>query len=247
MQEIVEGFILKERDYLESSKILDVFTKKYGIISVISKGCKKPKSHLCSLSSKMIYGNLNIYYKEGKLSTLVDIDLINNLNTIKKDILKISYVTYLMELIFQVVKQIEDYEELYDIFISTVLKINNNLDPTVLTNILELKLLEYLGVSPTIDYCSICGSKDNIVTLSIEKHGLICKNCRTNESIYSLDSIKHIRMYSYLDINKISKIEVDKKVKEEIDKYLNNYYDRYTGLYLNSKEFIKKIKDITED
>lgn len=247
MQEVVEGFIIKERDYLESSKILDVFTKKYGIISVISKGCKKPKSSLCSLSSKMTYGNLNIYYKEGKLSTLTNIDLINSLSTIKKDILKISYTTYIMELVFQVVKQIDIYEEIYDLFIDTVLKINDNLDPLVLTNILELKLLDYLGVSPMLDNCSICGSKDNIVTLSLEKHGLLCKNCRTNEYLYSLDAIKHIRMYSYLDISKISKIEVNEKVKEEINKYLDRYYEKYTGLYLNSKEFIKRIKEISED
>ena len=247
MQEKVEGFVVKERDYLESSKILDLFTKKYGIISVISKGCKKPKSSLCSLSSKMTYGNFGIYYKEGKLSTLATIDSINNLNTIKKDILKISYTTYLMELVFQVVKQVDMYEEIYDLFISTILKINDNLDPLVLTNILELKLLDFLGVSPIVDSCSICGSKDNIVTISLEKHGLLCKECRTNETLYSLDAIKHIRMYSYLDISKISKIEVKKEVKEEIDKYLNNYYERYTGLYLNSKEFIDKVKKMTED
>jgi len=247
MQETVEGFIIRERDYLESSKILDIFTKKYGIISVISKGCKKPKSSLCSLSSKMTYGNFNIYYKEGKLSTLTNIDSINNLNVIKKDILKISYVTYIMELIFQVVKQVDTYEEIYDLFISTIIKINDNLDPLVLTNILELKLLNYLGVSPILDSCSICGTKDNIVTISLEKHGLLCKSCRTNEPLYSLDSIKHIRMYSYLDISKISKIEVKKEIKEEINKYLNYYYERYTGLYLNSKDFINRIKELTEE
>ena len=30
MQEIIEGFVLRERDYLESSKIIDIFTKKHG-------------------------------------------------------------------------------------------------------------------------------------------------------------------------------------------------------------------------
>ena len=32
----VIGIVLKERDYGESSKILDVFTKEYGLIGVIS-------------------------------------------------------------------------------------------------------------------------------------------------------------------------------------------------------------------
>lgn len=242
MQEIIEGFVLKDRDYLESSKIMDIFTKKYGVISVISKGCKKPKSLLCSASSKMTYGKFHIYYKEGKLSTLTNVDIINNLSNIKKDILSIGYTTYLMELVFQVAKQVELYDELFDNFINTILKINDNLDAGVLTNILELKLLDYLGVAPSLDSCSVCGNKNNIVNLSLEKHGLVCRDCKTFEKQYSLESIKHIRMYSYLDINKISKIEVNEKVKNEIDSYLNNYYEKYTGLYLNSKDFINKLK-----
>ncbi len=244
MQEIIEGFVLRERDYLESSKIIDIFTKKHGLISVISKGCKRPKSNLCSASSKMTYGKFNIYYKEGKLSTLTNVDVINNLSIIKKDIMKIGYTTYLMELVYQIVKQVDSFEELFDDFISTIMKINENLDSQVLTNILELKLLDYLGVSPTLDSCSLCGNKNNIMNLSLEKHGLLCKDCRTNERIYSIDTIKHIRMYQYLDISKISKVEVSDKVKKEIDRYLGDYYEKYTGLYLNSKEFINKLKDM---
>ena len=37
----LEGIILTETNYGESSKILNVFTKKYGVIGVMSKGCKK--------------------------------------------------------------------------------------------------------------------------------------------------------------------------------------------------------------
>ena len=46
----VEGIILKERDYGESSKILDVFTKEYGLIGILSKGSKKMKSTLSANS-----------------------------------------------------------------------------------------------------------------------------------------------------------------------------------------------------
>ena len=73
----VLGIILKERNYGESSKILDVFTKEYGIIGVISKGSKKIKSTLSGVSTKMTYGVFHIYYKENKLSTLTGVDIIN--------------------------------------------------------------------------------------------------------------------------------------------------------------------------
>ena len=105
-------------------------------------------------------------------------------------------------------------------------------------------MLSFLGVSPILDKCSICGNVTNIVTLSAFKHGLLCKKCVTNERILDMRTIKFIRMYYYLDISKISKIDMDNKVKNEIDDFLNEYYSSYTGLYLNSKKFIDDLKKI---
>ena len=36
-------------------------------------------------------------------------------------------------------------------------------------------------------------------------------------------------------------LKVDDETKNTINKYLDLYYDRYTGLYLNSKDFLKKL------
>jgi DNA repair protein RecO (recombination protein O) len=125
-----------------------------------------------------------------------------------------------------------------------LLKINELFDPLVITNILELKLLSYLGVEPILDRCGKCSTTTNILTLSPDKNGLICRKCRTNEKIVDLKTIKYIRMYYYLDISKISKIEMDNKIKNEIDDFLTNYYHSHTGLYLNSKEFIEDLKKV---
>ena len=72
----VTGIVLKERDYGNSSKILDVFTKEYGLIGIISKGSKKMKSNLSGVSTRLTYGIFHIYYKEDKLSTLNGVDVI---------------------------------------------------------------------------------------------------------------------------------------------------------------------------
>ena len=98
----VLGIILKERDYGESSKILDVLTKEYGIIGVISKGSKKLKSTLSGVSTKLTYGTFHIYYKEDKLSTLTGVDIINPFINLKKNIINFGYATYLSDLVFQV-------------------------------------------------------------------------------------------------------------------------------------------------
>ena len=132
-------------------------------------------------------------------------------------------------------------EEVYNILINGILKINELFDPKVITNIIELKYLDYLGVLPIIDRCSICGNKNNIVTLSSDKGGYLCKTCHTNEPLISDESIKLIRLYYYVDISKIDKLNVSIKNKEEINNFLNLYYERYTGIYLRSKNFLNNI------
>lgn len=238
----IEGIIINEKSYGESSKILDVITKDYGVISFLAKGAKRLKSNLRSLSGRFTYASFEVSYKENKLCTLLSADVINPLNNIKKDIEKISYINYICELTNQVLKQSYN-KKIYDMFINTILKIEDGFDPMVLTNILEIKFLDFLGVAPLLDGCVLCDNK-NVLTLSVEKGGFVCKKHISNDFIVKDKTIKIIRMLKYVDISRISKLSLSDEVKQEINSFLNDYYDKYTGLYLKSKDFLKNIVKI---
>ena len=241
--ESIEGIVISETNYSESSKILNVLTSKYGQIGIISKGCRNMKSKLRGVSRKLIYGTFNIYYKENGLSTLISVDVINSFSKTLMDLEKISYASFIIDLTYQVVKQ-NDSNEIFDLLKNTLIKLEEGLNPLVLTNILELKLLDYLGISPNIDSCCECGSTKSIVTLSSEKGGYICKNCYQNEPLVSEKTVKIIRMYYYVDISSISKLDVSSEVTKEITRFLDDYYARFTGLYIKSKDFIKKVNQL---
>lgn len=246
MQEKLEGIILNETPYKESSKILNIYTKKYGLIGIIAKGAKSLKSPLRATTSKFTYANFYCYYKENKLSLLTQVDIIDNFSNIKQDITLISYMSYLCDLTYQVLKEDEN-ANLFDMLINALKKINDGLDPLILSNIIELKYLDFLGVSLDLDKCIKCSSKKNIITIDGDAGGFICSNCYKDELIVSPKTIKMIRMYYYVDISSITSINVSDEVKREINLFLNKYYERYTGLYLKSKEFLlklNKIKDI---
>lgn len=239
----VEGLIIKETTYGETSKIINIYTREYGVIGVMCKGAKSIKSKLRASTMKLNYAKFNIYYKENKLSLLSSVDIINPLKNIKSDIILISYATYLIDLLTQVLKQNTD-ESLYDEFISAILKIEDRMDASIITNILEVKYLDYLGVGLNLTSCSVCGTKKDILTLSTEKGGLICKNCYTNERIMSLDAIKILNMYYLVDIKSITSLNIKDNIKEEINNFLNIYYEDFTGLYLKSKDFLHQMNDI---
>ena len=49
----VKGIILNEVNYSDSSKILNVLTEEYGLISILSKGCRNLKSKLRGTSMEL--------------------------------------------------------------------------------------------------------------------------------------------------------------------------------------------------
>lgn len=243
--ESFDGIILSETNYSESSKILNVLTDKHGLIGIMSKGCRNMKSKLRGVSRKLIYGTFHVYYKENGLSTLIGVDVKNSFSKTMMDLEKISYASFILDLTYQVLKQNED-EEIFHLLKNTLIKLEEGLPPLPLTNILELKLLSYLGVAPNIDSCCHCGSTKSIVTLSSEQGGYICKECYDNEPLVNDKTIKMIRMYYYVDIESITKLEVSNEITKEINSFLDDYYDRFTGLYVKSKEFIRKVNQLTQ-
>lgn len=238
----IEGIILKEQPYSETSKLLKIITKE-GVIDLIAKGSRTLKSELRSVTTKMTYGVFHIHYKEDKLSTLISVDVIDNLKNIKKDITKISYASFLIELASQVIKQ-NSSEFIYTILVSALKKINENYDPLIITNIVELKYLDYLGVMPILDGCAICGTKSNITTMAGSRGGYVCNNCYTNEKKVDEKSIKLLRMLYYVDIDKISSTNIKENIKKEINDFIDEYYELYTGLYLKTKSFLKNLNKI---
>jgi len=239
----IEGIVISEVDYKESSKIINVLSPTEGIIGILARGTKKIKSNLLGVTSKLTYGYFHINYKENGLSILIEVDVIDSFKKIRQSIDLISYASYLVELSSMVYKH-DNETEIYNLLISSLKKINEGYDYMVITNILELKLLEYLGIKPVIDSCVNCGSKTDIVTISSYKGGYVCKKCVYNEALVDIKTIKLLRMFYYVDIDKITKLDISSKVKLEINRFIDDYYDRYSGLYLKSKEFLKNLKNI---
>lgn len=241
----VEGMIVSETPYGDTSKIINLYTKEYGIIGVMCKGAKSMKSRLRALTMKFTYGSFYIYYKEDKLSILKDVDVLDEFTTIKNDIVLIGYLNYLTELTVQVYKHSNE-ACIYDMYISVLKKINQNMDPLILTNIIEFKYLPYLGVGLELDSCILCGRKNDIVTIDADTGGYICKHCYTDQILVNEKTVKLIRMYYYVSIDSISTIKISEDVAREINFFINRYYEKYTGLYLNSKKFLNKMLNVVD-
>lgn len=235
-----DGIVVSSIPFKESSRIINILTKDMGIVGCIVKGCKSLKSKLRLPSEKFAYGTFHFYYKENGLSTLIEADIKNYFINIKSDIVKISYMSYLCELATNVYKE-SNNSEVYDILISALLKIEDNFDPKIITNIVEIQYLSYIGISLCLDSCVNCGST-KVVTLSTSRGGYLCSNCRQSEPILDGKILKLLRLYNYVDISKISNLDIDNEVSNAIDRIISEYYEDYSGVSTKSKKFLKEIE-----
>ena len=240
MYKKIKGIIINEYPFEDNSKIINIFTEDK-LIGVLAKGAKKIKSPFFSSTSRFSYGEFDIVYKENGLSTLKDASILNNFSTIKKDIVKISYATYITELSSKVYKN-DINKNIYKLYLLSMDKINNNYNPRIITIILRLKLLEFLGISPILDRCATCGNKHNIITISSYFGGYLCKDCYRNEKLVLPNTIKLIRMLYLVDISKITKLEIKEEILKELEEFIDDYYERYSGIYLKSRILLDTIK-----
>lgn len=160
----VEGIVLNETNYGETSKILNVLTKDYGYISIMSKGCRVLKSKLRGISMKLALASFTINYKENGISLLLEGNTIDSLKYILTDFKKMNYAMYLTDITKSILK---DYfnPDIYVILKNALIKINNSFNPLLITNIVEIKYLDFLGVKPNFSSCLGCGSDDASVSV----------------------------------------------------------------------------------
>ena len=236
MQTKTKGIVLTETPYSETSKILNILTCDFGLIGVISKGCKSLKNKLRGVSNKMNYGEYTINYKEKGLSTLIEGTTINSFKNIYVDMKKAMYAFYLMDLVSQVLKENND-KEIFNLLVPALIKINDGLSPELISNIVEIKLLDYLGVSLNLEECSLCGNKEDLITIDITSGGVVCKNCYNDGYIMNNKALHLMRLLKKIDINKLETLEItDEEIFKEIDKFIYEYYSSYTGIYLKKKD-----------
>ena len=231
----IEGIVIGTVDYKESSKIINILTANEGIIGVIAKGSKNPKSKIFATSNLLTYGIFYLNYYKGNIPSLSEVDIKDCFKNIKKDFLKTNYSIFLLELASQVYRY-DKSEKIYSLLIEGLKKINEGYDSQIITNIIELKLLEHLGIKPVVEHCVNCKKTTDILTISSYKGGYLCKDCIGKEPIYQIKTIALIRMFYYIDITE--------QIKKEISSFIDDYYERYSGLYLKSKHFLEEFSKI---
>ncbi len=153
-----EAIVLKSMKYGETSRIVSLYTREHGKVSVIAKGARAAKSKYGAALEPMSYSQVVYYRKENRdLQTLSQADLLAQFRGVIDDPDKLVVGFALIEYIQSVIHGEEAHERLFDALHRSLTSLNaiDRNPRNVLLRFL-LDLCQELGFGIDISLCLGC-------------------------------------------------------------------------------------------
>lgn len=245
----VEGIVFKRKRYQESSVLLKMLTKEHGIISVIVKGALKNKSKLGGATLNFSYGTYVINTNFKGLSTLRTFKNVNQFDNLYLDVFKNAYGAYILDLISHAFVEYETTGKFYSLIREALKAINLEKDPQIITQLVQLQMLQAYGVKPNFEECVICHKRQGKFDYSLELGGIICSDhFQSIQRRMNLPAkvVSLLRTLMLVDINKIGKISIENSLKKQTQGVIDRIYQNYLDLNLKSKRVLRELEIFSE-
>lgn len=244
------ALVLKNFKLGETSKIVTLYTRQFGLEKVVAKGARGLKSRYWGNLESLNYIQAIFYLKPGRdLHILSDADIVNSFPEIRKNLTKTSYAYAVGEMLARTQWQGARNERLFDMTIETLKAINNTLNsPKTLFLGFQSKFFNVTGVNPDTHSCLSCGRqiKNEPVTFDPHAGRIICHQCQPKTGRLDL-SARALRFFNWLKQEPpatISQHVIPEPLLNEIgvifDIYMNYHFE---GLQLKSLDFLNTLKE----
>jgi DNA repair protein RecO (recombination protein O) len=180
MLKTLTGIVLKETDYSNSSKILTVFTKEEGKISVMYKSAKQYKKGAYATAQLFTIVEF-VCYEGRKFYTHASSQLLKAYRGLKDSIVKLAAASYIAQVLLYSYEEKQPDERAFLLTAYCLNKIDKNNDAYAMgyTLLYLLKLLAITGYAPLLNRCIDCGKESSLQYFDTIQGGLVCRDCHT--------------------------------------------------------------------
>ncbi len=138
-----EGIILKRKDFGEADRILTVFTKRFGKVSVLARGVRKITSRRAG--NIELLNRVMMFLHQGKnFYILTEAESIDSYQPLKNDLTLSTYAYHLLELTAKLTAENQENQILYDDLVSVLEKLVIN-PRRIFIRAYEAKILQLMG------------------------------------------------------------------------------------------------------
>jgi len=244
-----EAIVLKSQRQGETSKILTLYTRAFGKLTVIAKGARSMKSKFGGSLEPFNYISIVFYEKETReIQLLSQADIIEFFAGIKLSVEKTALAMAVCELVNNLESGIEPNPILFKLHLEALKAINQNDNSMNVWRAFQVKLLNILGIRPDFTTCSKCkNQKQGAVAFDITQGSFICEACghvHAAGMILSADSFQVLRSFQRDSLASLNGLLTSEISCQQVDGFIAAYLKYHVeGLRdLKAVKFLRKLQ-----
>lgn len=148
------GFVLHAQPYLETSLLLDVFSRQWGRVSIVARGARRPRSALRGVLLEFQPLLLD-WFGKGEIKTLARAEWVGGVPLLRGEALMCGY--YLNELLIRLLQREDPHEQLYDEYQAVLGLLSSGSRLTAALRSFEKALLAELGYALSLNSDAVTG------------------------------------------------------------------------------------------
>jgi DNA repair protein RecO (recombination protein O) len=119
-----DGVVISRRNYSEADRLLKVYTKHFGKLTLIGKGIRKPKSR--KRGSLEVFSHIKFAAATGRnMGIMTEVEIVNSFEAIRKNLKKVALAYFYLEVIDKLTQEGEKNAELFDFLLQSFDSLSN--------------------------------------------------------------------------------------------------------------------------
>lgn len=239
-----EGIVIRTIPYGESNKIVTLYSREAGKVTVMARGAKKPRSKFAAITQPFTHGSFLIRKGRG-MGTLSQGEQIESMRFIREDLEATAYASYVVEIIDRLTEQDERIHGVYDLLYEALHAINEGYDPEAISLFVEWKMLPVGGIHPILHECANCHATEGEFAFSFKYIGFLCHRCFSVDRYLTRitpTQLKLIRTFYTVPINRVGNLTLKDETKAFMKKIVRTVYDEQLGVWFKSRSFLDQLE-----
>lgn len=239
-----EAVVLRSRDCGNGDKLLVLYSREYGKIKAMAHGASRPSSRKRGAVQPFTFTKF-LLHRGRELDSISQCEGLEMFSYLREELAKISYASYLAELVDALAPEREPNERLFHLLLNT-LRLMAMEEPELLTRAFELKAVAMMGYYPVLEACSHCqGPVTGKLTFSPGLGGVLCAGCGSADPEAlpcSRGVVEVMKLLLTWQPVKLRQLKVGRPARNQIKTLMFEYLKYYLERDLKSAAFLNRFR-----
>jgi len=172
---------IRATDYSETSQVLTLLTRDNGVVRLLAKGSKRPKSKSGGAIDLLAEGRCVFTVPKGEsLGVLIEFAETISRSAIRGELERLNIALYMLEVCGAMLGEGDPHPEVFDLLHSALDRLGQtNSSPQRILAYFQWRLIRHVGLMGELGACVSCGGKIGTqnVYFSSSLGGLLCRDC----------------------------------------------------------------------